>query len=375
MLNLANAIARGVPFVVIAPAAMETAKQPSGLLCVAKTSPYKTAKDFDGQTIAIPALKQTVDLAVREWLTARRRGSGEGAHHRGTVLRNGPGRRTRHVCRRGDLRTLALASAARRRHPVHRRSVLGDCAELSLGAWFTTKDFAAKNPAVVKKIADALTAAGKWANTHHFESAAIVSKVNKVDVDTIRATKCGPVTPRRSTERDPTATRRRIQVRLPHSADVRRRAPRYGEPVMADTKFMANQRSRVTTFSANTFKLGLFGLNLSSGRSATKVPERWSGNLGRQPAGRAARRRGGDGFPPAGRALERLRRRDQFRGRRLRVDGVGLRPARGDEAHHRLRDRPRAARPSGVRRQAVRHGRPDQPRPLRAQPRLRLERR
>jgi FMNH2-dependent dimethyl sulfone monooxygenase len=37
-------------------------------------------------------------------------------------------------------------------------------------------------------------------------------------------------------------------------------------------------RSRVNTFSPNKFKLGLFGLNLSSGRSATKVPERWSGN-------------------------------------------------------------------------------------------------
>jgi hypothetical protein len=37
------------------------------------------------------------------------------------------------------------------------------------------------------------------------------------------------------------------------------------------------QRSRVGTFSPNPFKLGLFGLNLSSGRSATCVPERWSG--------------------------------------------------------------------------------------------------
>jgi FMNH2-dependent dimethyl sulfone monooxygenase len=36
--------------------------------------------------------------------------------------------------------------------------------------------------------------------------------------------------------------------------------------------------SRVGTFSRNTFKLGLFGANLSSGRSATKVPERWSGS-------------------------------------------------------------------------------------------------
>ena len=34
--------------------------------------------------------------------------------------------------------------------------------------------------------------------------------------------------------------------------------------------------SRVSTFSPNTFKLGLFGSNCSSGRAATRVPERWS---------------------------------------------------------------------------------------------------
>jgi alkanesulfonate monooxygenase SsuD/methylene tetrahydromethanopterin reductase-like flavin-dependent oxidoreductase (luciferase family) len=37
-------------------------------------------------------------------------------------------------------------------------------------------------------------------------------------------------------------------------------------------------RSRVSSFSANRLKLGLFGLNLSNGRAATTVPERWSGN-------------------------------------------------------------------------------------------------
>ncbi len=33
--------------------------------------------------------------------------------------------------------------------------------------------------------------------------------------------------------------------------------------------------SRITTFSPNKLKLGLFGANCSSGRAATKVPERW----------------------------------------------------------------------------------------------------
>ncbi len=36
--------------------------------------------------------------------------------------------------------------------------------------------------------------------------------------------------------------------------------------------------SRIATFSPNQLKLGLFGSNCSSGRAATKVPERWSGS-------------------------------------------------------------------------------------------------
>ena len=36
--------------------------------------------------------------------------------------------------------------------------------------------------------------------------------------------------------------------------------------------------SRIKSFSANKLKLGIFGSNCSSGRAATKVPERWSGN-------------------------------------------------------------------------------------------------
>src|SRR5580692_1233556 len=37
-------------------------------------------------------------------------------------------------------------------------------------------------------------------------------------------------------------------------------------------------QSRIAMYNDNALKLGLFGANLSSGRSATKVPERWSGS-------------------------------------------------------------------------------------------------
>jgi len=40
----------------------------------------------------------------------------------------------------------------------------------------------------------------------------------------------------------------------------------------------ASMRDRMTMYNANELKIGLFGANCSSGRSATKVPERWSGS-------------------------------------------------------------------------------------------------
>src|SRR5262249_25406182 len=38
----------------------------------------------------------------------------------------------------------------------------------------------------------------------------------------------------------------------------------------------ASMRDRIAMYNANALKIGIFGANCSSGRSATKVPERWS---------------------------------------------------------------------------------------------------
>ena len=38
----------------------------------------------------------------------------------------------------------------------------------------------------------------------------------------------------------------------------------------------ASMRDRIAMYNTNALKIGIFGANCSSGRSATKVPERWS---------------------------------------------------------------------------------------------------
>jgi hypothetical protein len=39
-----------------------------------------------------------------------------------------------------------------------------------------------------------------------------------------------------------------------------------------------SSRDRMAMYNRNKLKLGLFGANCSSGRAATRVPERWSGS-------------------------------------------------------------------------------------------------
>jgi len=47
---------------------------------------------------------------------------------------------------------------------------------------------------------------------------------------------------------------------------------------MKQPEFSATQQSRSEMSAGNPFQIGLFGANLSSGRTATTVPERWSGS-------------------------------------------------------------------------------------------------
>jgi NitT/TauT family transport system substrate-binding protein len=186
MINLANAVTRGIPIVIIAPATMSTPAAPTGVLCVAKSSAYMTAKDFDGQTIAVPALKQTADLAARAWLSkggldparahiieapfTEMASSLANGTYAGAVISEPALTKT---IKGGNVRCFPEAFAA-------------IAPTFMLAAWFTTKAYADKNPDLVRKVAAALTQAGAWANAHQFDSAAIVARVNKIDVETIR---------------------------------------------------------------------------------------------------------------------------------------------------------------------------------------------
>jgi NitT/TauT family transport system substrate-binding protein len=59
--------ARGVPLTIVAPSGLETTDTESGLL-VLNTSPLRTAKDFNGKTIAAAAVNDIITLSMKSWM-------------------------------------------------------------------------------------------------------------------------------------------------------------------------------------------------------------------------------------------------------------------------------------------------------------------
>jgi NitT/TauT family transport system substrate-binding protein len=59
---------RGIPLIIVAPLAISTPDQPYAGLLVKKDSPIKTGKDFEGKTIASPALRDLNWVATMAWI-------------------------------------------------------------------------------------------------------------------------------------------------------------------------------------------------------------------------------------------------------------------------------------------------------------------
>ena len=184
--QLANAVSHGIPFVFIAGAGQYNTAAPTTVLCVAKDSPIKSAKDFAGQTIAVSALKDITDLGRMAYLEqngvdastvktielpfaqmgpALARGAVAGAVISEPSLSAGVGG--------GETRVFAKVFDA-----------IGP--RFLISGWFTTRDWYDKNAALAKRYVTAIYQTAKWANANHEQSGAILAKYSKINPDTAR---------------------------------------------------------------------------------------------------------------------------------------------------------------------------------------------
>jgi NitT/TauT family transport system substrate-binding protein len=185
-MGLVNAHVKGIPLLLIAPAAIYNTDSPNAGLVVAKNAPYKTAADLNGKTFSVTALGDIFAVAIQAWID-----------------QNG-----------GDAKTLKFvelpaaampdAIAAGRvdggmlANPIFAGSIeSGKCRLFShafdaiaphfIGAaFFCTADYAAKNHDLVTTFRRVLAQSATYINAHHDESVPSIARFTGIDEAVIR---------------------------------------------------------------------------------------------------------------------------------------------------------------------------------------------
>jgi len=185
VIAIANAAISGIPMCYIGAGNLYDPANPSLALCVAKDAPIKSAKDFEGQAIAVAGLKDGTNLSTAVYLVkggadltkvkfvempfpemapALKRGLVAGATISEPFLTGGA----------ADIRPLPEAFAA-----VARRYMLG--------GWFSSRRFAETQRATAGKFMQVIYETGKWANANRARSGEILVKYSRMSSATINA--------------------------------------------------------------------------------------------------------------------------------------------------------------------------------------------
>lgn len=186
-MQITNAVLHNIPFVIIAPGCLNTLKAPSDFLIVAKNAPIRRAADLVGKTVAVSQLKSISDLSLITWF---RKNGVDPAQVKTIEMPFGA---MGAAVERG---TVAAAVMIEPAYTISLRTntirFLADvyaavAPEFLLSAWFTTQDYARKNPETVRRFLAVMLDVSRWANRHHPETAAIVAKYAKIDPDIVNA--------------------------------------------------------------------------------------------------------------------------------------------------------------------------------------------
>jgi NitT/TauT family transport system substrate-binding protein len=186
VVSLAIAHDRGVPVSIIAPANMHTtAVVTAGILTVAKTAPIREAKDLNGKIVAVNALNNISDVAVRAWVD---RNGGDAKTVKFAEL---PFPQMPDAVRAGRVDAASIdasneQSLTRSDSDLRRLANVFDAVspDFMVSAWFATPAWVDGHPALARTFLNVIRQTAAWANANHPASATILAKyVNKSPQD------------------------------------------------------------------------------------------------------------------------------------------------------------------------------------------------
>ena len=176
--SLAQAIGHGVPITAFAGGCFYSSTAPTTALFVARDAPYRTAKDLEGQTIALLSIKDFSLASVDLWLAE---GGVDPSHVKAIEI---PGPEMPVALQRGTIAAASIPEPYIAASPVPLRILAKTfdwiAKKFYIDVWATTRMFLAQNPVAVRRFAAAIYETARWANTHHDATAPILAKYAKM---------------------------------------------------------------------------------------------------------------------------------------------------------------------------------------------------
>ena len=178
-ISVASAHSHGLPFVVLAPALLNSYVAPTLAIMVSGSGPIHDAKDLDGKTIAVNGLNNITMVPFEAWID---RSGGDSKTTKWIELPI-PAANDAVIAGKVDAATLGEpfitfgVDKGLRAIYVEKNAI---APRYVLAGFMTTKDWAAKNPVLAAKFIAAIKEAGQWANANPAASAVILAKYTKI---------------------------------------------------------------------------------------------------------------------------------------------------------------------------------------------------
>jgi NitT/TauT family transport system substrate-binding protein len=188
--SISNAHARGLPLIYLAPAMLNSYTAPTLAILVNGAGPIRTAKDLDGKTVAVNGINNITMLPVEAWIDKNGGDSktvkwieipifqANDAVSAGKVDATVTGEPFITFGEDKGLRALFMDKNA-----IAPRYVLS--------GYFTTKEWAAKNPALAAKFIAAIKETAQWANANPAAAGVILAKYTKLPQAVVERIKHG----------------------------------------------------------------------------------------------------------------------------------------------------------------------------------------
>lgn len=177
---------RAVPLGIVACAAVYSSKNPTSLLLVPDDSPVRTARDLNGRTIAVSALRDITQFAPMAWMDANG-GDSKSVRFVEVPFPAMPATLAEHRVDAAFI-TEPFASRAKAHGRVLAAAFDAVAPQFQISVYVCTNAWAAAHPELARRFAALIYRTGTYANVNRTRTRELLMQIAKIDADQLKVT-------------------------------------------------------------------------------------------------------------------------------------------------------------------------------------------